>query len=116
MSGTEAEKPVSVLSQALEHGGPAVQAVEEEQGSGWVGGQGQRHSAAESSLGFGAEFESPPPAAAVKTAGQKGGLQQGHWPEAALQATAVVGCVSWRHSAQEVLWKGHTAAGSASVQ
>lgn len=53
---------------------------------------------------------------AVKTVRWKGGLWLGHWPGAASQGAVAVGYASWQHSAQEALWKGHTVAGSASVQ
>lgn len=114
-SGKKAERSASVPSRASERGGPAGQAVEEEQQAGWAGGQGWGHSAVESSLEFGAELELPPSVTAVKTARWKGGLWLGHWLEAASQGAVVVGYASWRHSAQEALWRGHTAAGSASV-
>lgn len=70
----------------------------------------------ESSLGFGAELEFPPSVTAVKTVRWKKELWLGQWLGAASQGAVVVGCASWRHSAQEALWKGRTAVGSASVQ
>lgn len=72
-AGMKAEGPASAPSQASGRGGLAVQAVEEEQGVGWVEAQGQGHLVVESSLGFGAVFEALPSAAAVKTAAPTGG-------------------------------------------
>ena len=106
----------SAPSRASEHVGPAGRAGKKEQGAGWAGGQGWGHLAVESSQGFGAELKPPPSVTAVKTVRWKGGLWLGHWPEAASQEAVVVGYASWRRSAQEALWKGRTAADSASVQ
>lgn len=99
-SGRKAEKSASVPSRAAERGGPAGQAVKK-QGAGWAGGQGQGHSAVESSLGFGAELEPPPSVTAAKTVSWKGGLWLGHWRRAALQGAVVGGYASWQRSAQE---------------
>lgn len=116
VAGMEAEPPVPGPSQAPGCGGLAAWAVQEEEGAGWREARGQQHLAAESSAGLEVVPEPLPPVAAVETAVQTGGLQWGRRWGAAWQAAAEVECASWRRSAQEALWKGRTAAGSASAR
>ena len=107
--------PASVPTRALGRGGPAAWAVEEEQGAGWVGARGRGHSAAASSPGSGAGAVALPSEAAGRTAAPAAGARWGGRLRAACRGAVAEACASWRHSAPEAPWRGHTVAGFASV-